>query len=293
MSRILRKLPPQWSWYCYRRSFFKQTNWLPSLRVEKTVSQLFLQIDCLLLTLQVPTQTDNVVQFFDALTSSSSKSLTWMVSISSIVSTTPSDTCHLTVTSPVWARTSQEQFPWFSPAGAQRGSILNTVKLHITQVKFREILTPEELTQLSSPGGGFLLWWQDCSFVRFCIRQNQRPPSVPYPGTNHWRRQNSTVWVQRWHHKTKLATLKEPISVMSYRREVSPTSLLSVMTPITLLTLLMLMNLRSTSSSNLHVLSTSSVRLCCYQNVAFEEVVGRVWSQNKTLTEFSQMRHSI
>ena len=58
------------------------------------------------------------------------------------------------------ARTSQEQFPWFSPAGAQRGSILNTVKLAYNPSKVQRdtLYTRRVNPVIFSPGGGFLLF---------------------------------------------------------------------------------------------------------------------------------------
>ena len=76
------------------------------------------------------TQTTNVVQFYDPITSSSfavfdsgykyqfdrfNNAFRFMPLNGDIAG--------------LMARTSEEQFPWFSPAGPQRGNILNTVKL--------------------------------------------------------------------------------------------------------------------------------------------------------------------
>ncbi|MED5270809.1 MAG: phage tail sheath subtilisin-like domain-containing protein, partial [Pseudomonadota bacterium] len=58
------------------------------------------------------------------------------------------------------ARTSEEQFPWFSPAGPQRGNILNTVKLAYNPNKTeRDSLYVKRINPvIFSPGGGFLLF---------------------------------------------------------------------------------------------------------------------------------------
>ena len=58
------------------------------------------------------------------------------------------------------ARTSEEQFPWFSPAGPQRGNILNTVKLAYNPNKVqRDTLYTKRINPvIFSPGGGFLLF---------------------------------------------------------------------------------------------------------------------------------------
>ena len=106
-------------------------------------------------------QTDNVVQFFDALTSSSyavfdsgykyqfdrfNNTFRYMPLNGDIAG--------------LMARTSQEQFPWFSPAGAQRGSILNTVKLAYNPSKVQRdtLYTRRVNPVIFSPGGGFLLF---------------------------------------------------------------------------------------------------------------------------------------
>ena len=58
------------------------------------------------------------------------------------------------------ARTSEEQFPWFSPAGPQRGNILNTVKLAYNPNKVqRDTLYTKRINPvIFSPGGGFILF---------------------------------------------------------------------------------------------------------------------------------------
>jgi phage tail sheath protein FI len=58
------------------------------------------------------------------------------------------------------ARTSEEQFPWFSPAGPQRGNILNTVKLAYNPNKTeRDSIYVKRINPvIFSPGGGFLLF---------------------------------------------------------------------------------------------------------------------------------------
>jgi phage tail sheath protein FI len=58
------------------------------------------------------------------------------------------------------ARTSQEQFPWFSPAGSQRGAILNAVKLAYNPSKVQRdtLYTRRVNPVIFSPGGGFVLF---------------------------------------------------------------------------------------------------------------------------------------
>ena len=59
------------------------------------------------------------------------------------------------------ARTSEEQFPWFSPAGAQRGNVLNTVKLAYNPNKVqRDTIYVKRINPVVfQPGGGFPLIW--------------------------------------------------------------------------------------------------------------------------------------
>ena len=107
------------------------------------------------------TQTDNVVKYFDALTSSS-----YAVFDSGYkyqfdrfnnkfryIPLNP-DVAGL------MARTSQEQFPWFSPAGSQRGAILNAVKLAYNPSKVQRdtLYTRRVNPVIFSPGGGFVLF---------------------------------------------------------------------------------------------------------------------------------------
>ena len=107
------------------------------------------------------TQTDNVIKYFDALTSSS-----YVVFDSGYkyqfdrfnnkfryIPLNP-DVAGL------MARTSQEQFPWFSPAGSQRGAILNAVKLAYNPSKVQRdtLYTRRVNPVIFSPGGGFVLF---------------------------------------------------------------------------------------------------------------------------------------
>ena len=107
------------------------------------------------------TQTDNVVRFYDPITSSSfavfdsgykyqfdrfNNAFRFMPLNGDIAG--------------LMARTSEEQFPWFSPAGPQRGNILNTVKLAYNPNKVqRDTLYTKRINPvIFSPGGGFLLF---------------------------------------------------------------------------------------------------------------------------------------
>ena len=107
------------------------------------------------------TQTDNVVQFFDALTSSS-----YVVFDSGYkyqFDRFNNKFQYIPLNADVaglMARTSQEQYPWFSPAGTQRGAILNTVKLAYNPSKVQRdtLYTRRVNPVIFSPGGGFVLF---------------------------------------------------------------------------------------------------------------------------------------
>ena len=107
------------------------------------------------------TQTTNVVQFYDPITSSSfavfdsgykyqfdrfNNKFQFMPLNGDVAG--------------LMARTSEEQFPWFSPAGPQRGNILNTVKLAYNPNKVqRDTLYVKRINPvIFSPGGGFILF---------------------------------------------------------------------------------------------------------------------------------------
>ena len=89
-----------------------------------------------------------------------SQSLTLVISISLIDLTTIQFMPLNGDIAGLMARTSEEQFPWFSPAGPQRGNILNTVKLAYNPNKVqRDSLYVKRINPvIFSPGGGFLLF---------------------------------------------------------------------------------------------------------------------------------------
>ena len=64
------------------------------------------------------------------------------------------------------ARTDQEQFPWFSPAGTSRGAILNAVKLlYNPGQKQRDILYSNRINPvIQSPGAGIVLFGDKTAF---------------------------------------------------------------------------------------------------------------------------------
>lgn len=107
------------------------------------------------------TQTDNVVQFFDSLTSSSYAVFDsgYKYQFDRFNNTFQYIPLNADIAG-LMARTSQEQFPWFSPAGSQRGSILNTVKLAYNPSKAQRdtLYTRRVNPVIFSPGGGFVLF---------------------------------------------------------------------------------------------------------------------------------------
>ena len=107
------------------------------------------------------TQTTNVVEFFDAITSTSyavfdsgykyqydrfNNTFRYMPLNGDIAG--------------LIARTATEQYPWFSPAGSQRGNILNTVKLAYNPSKAQRdtLYTRRVNPVVFQQGGGFLLF---------------------------------------------------------------------------------------------------------------------------------------
>jgi len=107
------------------------------------------------------TQTDNVIRFYDPITSSSfavfdsgykyqfdrfNNKFQYMPLNGDIAG--------------LMARTSEEQFPWFSPAGSQRGNILNAVKLayNPNKVQRDSLYTKRINPVIFSPGAGFVLF---------------------------------------------------------------------------------------------------------------------------------------
>ena len=107
------------------------------------------------------TQTDNVVRFYDPITSSSFavfdsgykyqfdrfNNKFQFIPLNGDIGG-------------LMARTSEEQFPWFSPAGPQRGNILNTVKLayNPNKVQRDSLYTKRINPVIFSPGAGFILF---------------------------------------------------------------------------------------------------------------------------------------
>lgn len=107
------------------------------------------------------TQTNNVAQFFDALTSSSYVVFDsgYKYQFDRFNNTFQYIPLNADIAG-LMARTSQDQFPWFSPAGTQRGTILNTVKLAYNPSKTQRdtLYTRRVNPVIFSPGGGFVLF---------------------------------------------------------------------------------------------------------------------------------------
>ena len=107
------------------------------------------------------TQTENVIDFFDPLPSSSYA--VFDSGYKYMFDRFNNEFRYIPLNGDIaglMARTSEEQFPWFSPAGPQRGNILNTVKLAYNPNKVqRDTLYTKRINPvIFSPGGGFLLF---------------------------------------------------------------------------------------------------------------------------------------
>lgn len=107
------------------------------------------------------TQTDNIIEFFDAVTSSS-----YAVLDSGIKYTLDrfnNEFLYLECNSDIaglMARTSIDQYSWFSPAGPNRGSINNAIKLayNPSQTQRDELYTKRINPVISSSGQGIILF---------------------------------------------------------------------------------------------------------------------------------------
>jgi phage tail sheath protein FI len=107
------------------------------------------------------TQTDNVIDFFSAITSSSyavfDSGYKYMYDrFNDEFRYIP---CNGDIAG-LMARTTRDSFPWFSPAGQQRGVLLNAVKLAYNPTKAqRDLLYPRRINPvLNKPGIGVLLF---------------------------------------------------------------------------------------------------------------------------------------
>jgi len=161
------------------------------------------------------------------------------------------------------ARNDINQFPWFSPAGTQRGSILNAVKLAYNPSKTqRDRLYSNESTQLSS----HLVTVSSSSVTRLVLLSplhSTESTSVASSSTLKMLsplllRINCLSSTTRSQEPTSSTSLNHSSATFSLR-EASSIMLLFVMRPITLLLLLITMNLLLTSSSNQLEVSTSLV----------------------------------
>ena len=107
------------------------------------------------------TQTNNIIDFFSPVTSSS---YTVFDSGYKFVYDRFNDTfryvpCNGDIAG-LMARTTRDSFPWFSPAGQQRGVLLNAVKLAYNPTKAqRDLLYPRRINPvINKPGTGVLLF---------------------------------------------------------------------------------------------------------------------------------------
>jgi len=107
------------------------------------------------------TQTNNIINFFDPITSSSYAVFDsgYKYMFDRFNNTFRYIPCNADVAG-LMARTSINQYPWFSPAGASRGAINGAVKLAYNPSKAqRDILYPKRINPIIfSPGAGIILF---------------------------------------------------------------------------------------------------------------------------------------
>ena len=107
------------------------------------------------------TQTDNIVKFFDSLTSSSYAVFDtgYKYVFDRFNNIFRYVSCSADVAG-VMARTSINQFPWYSPAGANRGVINNAVKIAYNPSQAqRDLIYPKRINPIIfSPGAGIILF---------------------------------------------------------------------------------------------------------------------------------------
>ena len=107
------------------------------------------------------TQTTNIINFFDPITSSSYAVFDtgYKYTFDRFNNTFRYIPCNADVAG-LMARTSINQFPWFSPAGSSRGAISNAVKLAYNPSQGqRDLLYPKRINPIIySPGSGIILF---------------------------------------------------------------------------------------------------------------------------------------
>jgi len=107
------------------------------------------------------TQTTNIINFFDPITSSSYAVFDtgYKYTFDRFNNTFRYIPCNADVAG-LMARTSINQFPWFSPAGSSRGAISNAVKLAYNPSQSqRDLLYPKRINPIIySPGSGIILF---------------------------------------------------------------------------------------------------------------------------------------
>ena len=107
------------------------------------------------------TQTDNVIQFFEPITSSSYA--VFDSGYKYIYDRFNDEFRYVPCNGDIaglMARTTRDSFPWFSPAGQQRGVLLNAIKLAYNPTKAqRDLLYPRRINPVvNKPGIGILLF---------------------------------------------------------------------------------------------------------------------------------------
>lgn len=107
------------------------------------------------------TQTTNIINFFDPITSSSYAVFDtgYKYTFDRFNNTFRYIPCNADVAG-LMAKTSIDQFPWFSPAGSSRGTINNAVKLAYNPSQSqRDLLYPKRINPIIySPGSGIILF---------------------------------------------------------------------------------------------------------------------------------------
>lgn len=107
------------------------------------------------------TQTQNVIEFFEPITSSSYAVFDsgYKYTLDRFNNRFVYLPCNSDIAG-LMARTAVNNFAWFSPAGTSRGSLLNVVKLayNPTQAQRDQIYTKRINPIISSPGSGFILF---------------------------------------------------------------------------------------------------------------------------------------
>ena len=212
------------------------------------------------------TQTDNIINFFDSVTSSSyavfDSGYKYMFDrFNNQFRYVPlnADIAGL------MARTSINNYPWFSPAGAQRGVINNAIKLAYNPTQGqRDLLYPKRINPvIFSPGSGIILFGDKTglSYASAFDRINVRRLFLTIEDTIQRAARDQLFEFNDALTRLILLISLNHISAMLKQREVSLNSSLSATSQITLQMLLTQISLGLTFSLNLQDQSTSLVSL--------------------------------